>query len=146
MVSGAIALLLQNHPNLTPDQIKKLLVNSASAYPGQTDRAGTLNIDAALDAAAHPPAAGFVFPQPVGGTTPPSGSNAVVWDGARWGNTFWDGARWGAAHWDGARWGSDYWDAAHWDAAHWDAAHWDAAHWDGSAWSAAHWDSYGDWN
>src|SRR6185369_5239386 len=71
MVTGAIALLLQNHANLTPDQIKKLLVNSSSAYAGQPDKAGALNIAGALTASAHPPAAGSVVPVPVGGATPP---------------------------------------------------------------------------
>ena len=36
MVTGAVALLLAQHPGLTPDQIKKLLVSTAVSYPGQT--------------------------------------------------------------------------------------------------------------
>jgi subtilisin family serine protease len=48
MVSGALALILQRHPQLTPSQLKQLLVQTAVAYPGQADRAGMLNIAGAL--------------------------------------------------------------------------------------------------
>jgi serine protease AprX len=159
MVTGAVALLLQNHPNLTPDQIKQLLVNSASAYPGQPDQAGTLNIAAALSAAAHPPTAGLTFPVPVGGTISAAGSHAALWDGSRWSSTYWDGSRWvsaylDSANWsgsrfdnsrwnvasfDGSRWVSAYWDNSHWNVASFDGSNWVNAYWDNSHWNNSHW-------
>src|SRR5205823_5598729 len=56
MIAGAIALLLDRHDSLTPGQIKQILTSTTSAYPGQTDKAGMLNIMAALDASDHPSA------------------------------------------------------------------------------------------
>lgn len=155
MVTGAIALLLQRHPNLTPDQLKQILVGSASSYPGQTDAAGTLNLTRALSASDSPPPAGITMPVPQGGVAQPAGSGAVLWDGSRWTGTTWDGSRWTSAYWDGSRWTSAhwdgaqwdgsrwtgaYWDSAHWDSAQYDSAHWDGAHWDGSRWTSAYWD------
>jgi serine protease AprX len=140
MVAGAVALLLERRSDLTPGQIKQILVSTASAYPGQPDAAGALNIAAAVAAAAHPPASKTYVPVPVGGSTPPKDATTLVWDGARWGSTFWDGARWGSSYWDGARWGSSVWDGARWGSAYWDGARWGSSYWDGARWGSSQWD------
>jgi serine protease AprX len=140
MVAGAVALLLESHPNLTPGQIKQILVSTTSAYPGQPDAAGTLNIAAALVAAAHPPANKTFVPVPVGGSAPPKDATTLVWDGARWGSSYWDGARWGSTYWDGARWGSSVWDGARWGSSYWDGARWGSTYWDGARWGSTNWD------
>jgi serine protease AprX len=139
VVVGAIALLVDRKADLTPDQIKKILVDTAGSYPGQTDQAGRLNIAAALDAAEHPAKVTQV-PVPASGQVPPDGGVTAVWDGARWGNTYWDGARWGNAYWDGARWGNAEWDGARWGSAYWDGARWGSAYWDGARWGSSSWD------
>jgi serine protease AprX len=54
VVSGAVALLLQAYPNLTPDQVKAALVQSASTMLFTSPRlagAGQLNVTGALAAA-----------------------------------------------------------------------------------------------
>src|SRR5712692_2748386 len=70
MVTGAIALVLDRHPNLTPGQLKQLLTATTRRYPGQADGAGALNIGAALAASDHPPAAANNVPLAVGNTAP----------------------------------------------------------------------------
>jgi len=142
MVSSALALILQRHPQLTPNQLKQILVQSAQAYPAQADRAGTLNITAALQASAHPPANSTQIPVAVGGTPPPSGAVTLLWDGSRWSTTYWDGSRWSNAYWDGSRWsGSMEWDGSRWTSAYWDGSRWSSTYWDGSRWSNAPWES-----
>lgn len=145
MVTGAIALLLEQHPDLTPDQLKQIVVGTAHAYPGQTDHAGVVDIVAALAASAHPAAHSTDGARSAGASAPPKGAITLVWDGKRWGNAYWvsahwDGANWVSAHWDSAHWDSAHWDSAYWDSAHWDSAHWDSAHWDSGHWDSAHWD------
>jgi serine protease AprX len=135
MVTGAIALLLNRHANLTPGQIKQLLVGTTRSYPGQADAAGALDITAALAASDHPPAASEQAALPVGGTAPSRGATTIVWDGARWTNTYWDGARWTAAYWDGARWTAASWDGARWTSAYWNGARWTGTAWDGARWT-----------
>jgi len=137
MVTGAIALLLNRHGGLTPNQLKQLLVDSSRTYPGQPDAAGTLDIVAALAASDHPPANTQLVPVPVVGSPPPAGATTLLWDGARWGSTYWDGARWGSTYWDGARWGSAYFDGARWGSAYWDGARWGSTYWDGARWGSA---------
>jgi subtilisin family serine protease len=143
MVTGAVALLLQRHPSLTPDQLKQLLVTTATAYPGQADRAGGLNIVAALQASV--PAAAAQTPLPTGGTLPPAGKVTLLWDGTRWADSFWTGGHWDASYWDGGHWDASYWDGGHWDGGHWDGGHWDGGHWDGGHWDGGHWDG-GHWD
>ena len=143
MVTGAIALLLDRRENLTPDQLKHILVNSARTYPGQADAAGALNVTAALAAADHPPAPSNQTPLPVGATAPTGKTSTILWDGSRWTTTYWDGARWTGAYWDGARWTGAVWDGARWtgllDGARWTGAYWDGSRWTSTAWDGARW-------
>lgn len=142
MVSGALALILQRHPQLTPSQLKQVLVQTAVAYPGQTDRAGMLNIAAALTLSDRPPANSTQIPVPVGGVAAPSGAITLLWDGTRWGNTYWDGSRWTSAYWDGSRWtAATVWDGSRWTSAYWDGSRWTSSYWDGSRWNNIAWDS-----
>ncbi|MEX2228043.1 MAG: S8 family peptidase, partial [Dehalococcoidia bacterium] len=48
VVTGSVALLLERYPQLTPDQIKWLLTETANSYPGQSDAAGALDVHGAL--------------------------------------------------------------------------------------------------
>ena len=143
IVTGAVALLLQRNSSLTPDQIKQLLVSTTTGYPGQVDKAGELNIVAALQANIPPTATQTLLP--IGGTQPPAGSVTVLWDGSRWASTYWDGSRWSATYWDGGHWDATYWDGGHWDGSRWDGGHWDGGHWDGGHWDGGHWDG-GHWD
>jgi serine protease AprX len=140
MVTGAVALLLDRHPNLTPSQVKQLLVSTARSYAGQPDAAGALNITAALAGSDHPPAVSKQSVLSAGATTPSATSTTIVWDGARWTSTYWDGARWTSAYWDGARWTTTSWDGARWTGAYWDGARWTSTYWDGARWTGSYWD------
>jgi serine protease AprX len=139
MVTGAIALLLERHANLTPGQLKQLLTVTSRPYPGQADGAGALDITAALASSDHAPAASKQVPLAAGGAAPSRNASTVLWDGARWTTTYWNGARWTSAYWDGARWTATYWDGARWTSAYWDGARWTATAWEGARWTAAAW-------
>jgi serine protease AprX len=140
VVSGAVALLLQRHGGLVPNQIKQLLVNTSRGYPVQVDGAGALNIPGALVASDHPPAGDHYVPVPASGVAPPSGTPSLLWDGSRWSSTYFDGSRWSSAYWDGSRWSTSIWDGSRWSASSLDGSRWSSAYWDGSRWSSAYFD------
>ena len=148
MVTGAVALLLARHPTLTPDQIKHVLVSTASTYPGQVDKAGELNIVAALQA--NMPGGSTQSPLAVDATAAPAGSSTLLYDGNRWATSYWTNGHWDNGHWDNGHWDANYWDNGHWDNGnwdngHWDNGHWDNGHWDSSTWNNGHWDN-GHWD
>jgi serine protease AprX len=101
VVAGSVALLLQDEPGLTPDQVKYRLVTTARKmfYPGAG--AGALDIYSAVT-----------------GTTTQSANQGVMmsqmlWTDAtpvEWGAANWGAANWGAANWGAANWGSLPWD------------------------------------
>lgn len=160
VVTGAVSLLLQRYPSLTPGQIKNILVGSTRTYSGQPDKAGALDIQAALTAAATPPTTTLYLPLPLLGPQAPSSDATLVWNGSTWATSYYNGgqwvsgwvpsllsllglqlAHWDSVSWDGAHWDSVSWDGTRWQSAHWDSAHWDSAHWDTAHWDSAHWDS-----
>jgi serine protease AprX len=162
VVTGAVALLLQRHAGLRPSQIRQLLTGSTTAYPGQPDHAGALNIPAALNASDHPPAPDTYTPVPASGAQPAATSSTILWDGSRWASTYYDGSRWASTYLDGSRWAADTsldgsrwagtsldgsrWATAYWDGSRWASAYWDGSRWasstefDGSRWASAYWD------
>jgi serine protease AprX len=91
-VSGAVALLLQSNPTLTPDQVKYRL--KATAHPfGPGAGAGYLDIDAAVNSTMTGSANTGMPPSQVLTT----GSQPVTW------------TTWNSANWSSANWSSDYW-------------------------------------
>ena len=104
IVSGAVALLLQSNPNLTPDRVKYRLKATANkswaGYNASKAGAGYLDVYAAVK-----------------GTTTASANTGIaashlLWTGKTpltWGSANWDSANWDSANWDSANWDSDYW-------------------------------------
>lgn len=99
MVSGAAALLLQDEPNLTPDQVKYRLTATASKkwtnYNAARAGAGYLDAYAAVT-----------------DTTTDSANTGIAMSQILSGNgraQTWNSASWGSASWGSASWGSDYW-------------------------------------
>ncbi len=171
VVAGAVALLLQRRPSLTPDQVKALLVGTTQPY-GQdsgaalpdpaADGAGLLDVLAAsqAQAGAGAPTSG------IGGTIlsgPFNGFDAALARanrglrpadafaralrpclGAvalRWKDPTLGGIAWGSLTWDSVAWDSVAWDNFDWDSVAWDSVAWDSVAWDSIAWDSIAWDS-----
>jgi serine protease AprX len=106
MVAGAAALLLQDEPNLTPDQVKYRLMATARRFDDPT-RAGAGYLD--IYAAVH------------GGTnasantgTPVSkllttGSDPINWNSVNWNSVNWNSVNWNSVNWNSVNWNSVIW-------------------------------------
>jgi serine protease AprX len=167
VVSGGAALLLQQNPQLTPDQVKALLTSTARPLPNEPPArqgAGLINLrDASASAAAG------LYPD-VGADTPVSsgegtmegarGSSHVehdgvvlsgeqdifgaAWTGTQWGpqssaNSTWSGGTWNGNVWAGDGWSGESWAGAAWASATWSAASWSGDSWSGNSWSGNSW-------
>jgi len=113
MVAGAIALLLQDEPALTPDQVKYRLMATANpnwpGYDPATCGAGYLDIHAAVHgettASANTglPASDLLTT----GSNPIDSS--VMWNSVMWNSVMWNSVMWNSVMWNSVMWNSDYW-------------------------------------
>lgn len=112
MVAGAAALLLQDEPNLTPDQLKYRLMATARPLASQTGAgAGLLDIYAAVRSATtqsantNTQASRLLF----------SGSNAVNWNSVNWNSVNWNSVNWNSVNWNSVNWNSVNWNSDIWN-------------------------------
>lgn len=109
MVAGAAALLLEDEPNLNPDQVKyRLMATANNTWPGYSATqagAGIVDVYAALNSTTTQTAnTGTIASQLLWtGTTPPP------WGSVQWGSVQWGSVQWGSVQWGSVQWGSDYW-------------------------------------
>jgi serine protease AprX len=96
IVSGMVALLLEKHPNLTPNQIKWLMKYGIMGYTGQTDPAHMPKLSMMMMYAAH----GNVASENQG-IALNRGINAAT-KTVNWSQAYWDQAYWDQAYWDQA--------------------------------------------
>ena len=171
ITSGVVALMLSNRPDLSPDQVKGLLTQTARRLPlagrGQGDgfvnaysatfggwpgnavqqhyawSAGTGTIEGSRGST-HVEMGG----QPLTGEQDIFGNPvdtaalaAAEAAGSAWTDGTWNGTSWTGASWDGASWTGASWTGASWTGASWTGASWDGASWDGASWDGASWDS-----
>ena len=119
IVSGAVALLLQDEPNLTPDQVKyRLKATANKTWPGyDVERAGAgyLDIYAAVKGTTTQSANTGIAASRLlwTGSTPP------VWDSVQWGSVQWGSVQWGSVQWGSVQWGSVQWGSVQWGSDYW---------------------------
>lgn len=163
VVSGAAALLLQDRPSMSPDQLKTLLTSTADPLvqnPEPAMGAGVLDIEAAIGSAT-PSAlwARQTWPISTGlGTLEGSRgaahvvdpANGVVltgefdalgnpWIARSWSTVSSNNAAWSGGAWNGEDWSGTQWSASSWSGAAWEARSWSARSWSGIDWLARSW-------
>ncbi len=149
VTAGAVALLLDARPGLTPDDVKQLLTGSATPIAGGDDTvigAGALDIAAASlieprgsDQTWAPAAADAVLPTAPGVMTvhlDPSGSS---WMGSSWMGSSWMGSSWMGSSWMGSSWMGSSWMGSSWMGSSWMGSSWMGSSWMGSSWMGSSW-------
>jgi serine protease AprX len=114
MVAGAVTLLLQDEPNLTPDQVKyRLLATANKNWPGYNAAkagAGYLDVYAAVHGATVQSAnTGLPASQLLWTGSEPVNWNSVNWESANWESVNWESVNWESVNWESVNWESDYW-------------------------------------
>jgi serine protease AprX len=134
VVSGAVAALLANHGNATPDDVKGALVDAASIVSN-----GSRAID--LSAADHAVANSNWWQHfPVAFDGLGRGLRlGMPWSASRWRDDTWTASRWRASRWTATRWRDETWTASRWRDASWTTAAWTATRWKSLAWSSDAW-------
>ena len=156
VVSGVVALLLQQQPALTPDQVKAVLTGTARAF-GQASgvspnpaASGAGSIDAYMAVTGgtrspanrgHRPAdptARSVYPavygQPLAWLNPQA--NGIAWSLLTWSTLSWDNLAWDNLVWDDFAWDNLAWDNLAWDNIAWDSTRWSNLAWDNLVWDS----------
>jgi serine protease AprX len=113
MVSGAVALLLQDEPTLTPDQVKYRLLTTANktwaGYTAAKAGAGYLDIYAAVNGTSTNSANTGIKASSLLTTGTAPVSSSVAWNSVAWNSVAWNSVAWNSVAWNSVAWNSDYW-------------------------------------
>jgi serine protease AprX len=167
VAAGAVALLLQARPSLTPDQVKSVLRSTATPLAlldGAAEGAGMINVASAVsawapfDAAQRFSAATGTgsIEQARGGShvavdgTELTGEQDVMgkpWNGAAWARASASASAWSDTTWNGAVWiatcpctdGGTGWTGQSWTGQSWTGKSWTGKSWTGQSWTGKSW-------
>jgi serine protease AprX len=168
VVSGAAALLIQQRPNLTPDEVKAMLTLTAYPLPAADPVAqghGFINVWSASNSAKNLIGSTAIiqtWPVSTGdgsldasrgslkvaeGDVVLSGeqdARGVIWDGAKWAadawaETTWSGDTWYGNTWTGNTWTGNTWSGNTWSGNTWTGNTWTGNTWTGNTWSGNTW-------
>ena len=161
IVSGAVATLLQQRPELTPDQVKALLIKTARPLPNAdpvAQGAGLIDLRAARDAHRRVYAEAVqTWPRSTGtgslhlargsvlvqdGGTRLEGEQTIFgdpWDGATWATMSWNGTAWAGGSWLGRTWSGSCWCGESWAGRTWSSVDWTGRTWSGLEWTGRTW-------
>jgi serine protease AprX len=158
VVSGAIALVLDHRPSLSPDAVKGVLTGSAKPLrkvSTQCQGAGLLDLYSAWWQA--PPTRGqsHVWSTGLGTLEGARGSEHLTHDGvtlsgeqdifgrpfntAVWAPLAAAGASWSGGTWNGSTWTGTSWSATSWSGTSWSGTSWSGTSWSGTSWSGVSW-------
>jgi serine protease AprX len=164
VVSGAVALLAQEHPDATPDQLKSILASTAAKLPNGGPREaqgrGLVKVDDAITALVPATAA----------QTAEAGTGLGTLEGARgshhlsqnqvelsgehdifghdfssptWATTSDNGTSWSGGDWNGSTWTGSSWYGSSWTGTLWGSSwygsSWYSSSWSGSTWTGSSW-------
>ncbi|MDJ0663200.1 MAG: S8 family serine peptidase [Acidimicrobiia bacterium] len=163
VVSGAAALIIDQRPGITPDQVKQLLIDSAQPVAGSSDCQGAGQIDLGVARRMATPSAmqSHVAANGTGTLEGARGNHHVTMDGAdlvgemdihgtSWSGTSWstasaNGTSWSGGEWNGTSWSGTSWSGTSWSGTSWSGTSWSGTSWSGTSWSGTSWSNQ-TWN
>lgn len=115
VVTGAIALLLQAEPHLTPDQVKYRLQATANkawdGYDPTKAGAGYLDIYAAIQSDTNASAnTGLPISKLMMTEANLAAGQNPLWDSVTWSTVTWSTVTWSTVTWSTVTWSTDYWE------------------------------------
>ena len=114
VTAGAVALLLQDEPNLNPDQVKFRLISTAHEF-GAGSGAGYLDVyDAVTSDSSQSANLGTTISQLLWTGTDPLTYGSVNWGSVNWGSVNWGSVNWGTVNWGAVNWGATIWGSDYW--------------------------------
>jgi serine protease AprX len=167
VVSGSVALMLQQRPDLTPDDVKQMLMTTARPIVGTPNDtgAGLINVTSAAVAPRALLAQGFAPSTGLGTLEASRGTHHVgmqgssdltgerdifgkPWDPPVWAAASSNGTSWNGGDWNGSTWAgtcfctaSPLWTSRSWSSRSWSSRSWSGASWSSTAWSSTSWSS-----
>ena len=158
VVSGAAALLVSSRPNLTPDQVKAVLMGTARGIGGDwmAQGAGQINVGKALGKTPFPLPQVWPVSTGIGSLEAARGTAHVVdgtgvplvgemdifgipWNGQSWSGQSWSGQSWSGGAWLGQSWSGQSWSGQSWSGQSWSGQSWSGQSWSGQSWSGQSW-------
>jgi serine protease AprX len=165
VVSGAVALLLQAHPDARPSQVKAMLDQNANVLPSAQQQAqgnGLLSLKGIMGGNLNPyRAQGFTRGTGGGSLNAARGASIVSLNGVPlntesdiFGNPVDTGQlaavedaqnAWNGGTWNGTSWAGDGWNGTSWAGTSWAGTSWAGTSWAGTSWAGSSW-ATNDWS
>jgi serine protease AprX len=123
-VAGAAAIVFQQHPDWSPDQVKYALIDRARTVQSgsivQLDVGATVNVNYPIGAANQGVAALVCHPGSTCLTGP--GTVASTWTSSTWTSSTWTSSTWTSSTWTSSTWTSSTWTSSTWTSSTWTGA------------------------
>jgi hypothetical protein len=174
LVSGAAALVIQQRPDITPDELKALLTSTAQELPAADARGqgtGMISLRDVLKTPTTPSEQTWAPSTGTGSLEKARGGQHLVKDGVAlkgerdifgrrfnsaamaaataagttWSGGVWNRTAWTGNEWSGNEWSANEWSGSSWSGNEWSANEWSANEWSGNEWSANEW-SANEWS
>ena len=168
ITSGAVALILEKYPTITPDQVKLLLRSKAqplNKVDVDDQGAGEIQLAPTLTAALSSQKQTLTNATGTGSLEASRGSDHISSKGvaltgekdifghpvnttslatseaagSSWSGGSWNGSTWSGSTWSGSSWCGSSWSGSTWSGSTWSGSTWSGSTWSGSSWSGSTW-------
>jgi serine protease AprX len=165
LVSGAVALVLQKYPTMSPDLVKRFLADNAgklASFDSEAQGAGQIRLGPMVGKNPQWSYTGqkFAASKGTGSLERSRGQDHLARDGvvlsgerdifgrpvdtsalasASAAGSSWSGGSWNGSSWSGSSWSGSSWSGSSWSGSSWSGSSWSGSSWSGSSWSGSSW-------